>query len=171
MTLLCNEGQEKMNIRKASLQDLAVITNVEKQCFPAAEAATEEDFSKRLEVYPEYFWLLEDEGKLVSFVNGMATNEPDLADDMYQNAQLHQPDGQWQMIFGVNTLPAYRRQGYAGKLLKQVIQDAKKAGRQGVVLTCKEEMVSYYQKFGFVNEGQSESTHGAVVWYQMRLVF
>ena len=27
----------------------------------------------------------------------------------------------------------------------------------------------YYAKFGFVNEGVSGSTHGGVVWYQMRL--
>jgi hypothetical protein len=31
--------------------------------------------------------------------------------------------------------------------------------------------VHYYAKFGFVNEGVSGSTHGGVVWYQMRLKF
>ena len=39
------------------------------------------------------------------------------------------------------------------------------------VLTCKEALVHYYAKFGFVNEGVSGSTHGGVVWYQMRLKF
>ena len=29
----------------------------------------------------------------------------------------------------------------------------------------------YYAKFGFVSEGVSASTHGGVVWYQMRLTF
>ena len=34
-----------------------------------------------------------------------------------------------------------------------------------------EALVHYYAKFGFVNEGISGSTHGGVVWYQMRLKF
>lgn len=44
--------------------------------------------------------------------------------------------------------------------------------RKGLVLTCKERLVLYYAKFGFVDEGVSEkSTHGNVVWHQMRLSF
>ena len=31
--------------------------------------------------------------------------------------------------------------------------------------------VHYYAGFGFVSEGVSGSTHGGVVWYQMRLKF
>ena len=75
------------------------------------------------------------------------------------------------MIFGVNTLPAYRKQGFAGRLLERAIADAKAQGRKGLVLTCKDRLVHYYAKFGFVNEGVSESVHGGVTWYQMRLTF
>jgi len=75
------------------------------------------------------------------------------------------------MIFGVNTLPSHRRQGYAGLLLKHAIADARKQGRKGLVLTCKEQLLSYYAQFGFINEGISESVHGNVIWYQMRLTF
>ena len=42
---------------------------------------------------------------------------------------------------------------------------------QGLVLTCKEKLLHYYAKFDFANEGVSTSTHGGVVWYQMRLRF
>ena len=93
------------------------------------------------------------------------------ADEMYADASLHRENGAWQMIFGVNTIPACRRQGYAGQLLQQAIADARAQGRKGLVLTCKEALVHYYAKFGFVNEGVSGSTHGGVVWYQMRLKF
>ena len=51
------------------------------------------------------------------------------------------------------------------------ISDARAQGRKGLVLTCKEALVHYYAKFGFVNEGISGSTHGGGVWYQMRLKF
>ena len=73
------------------------------------------------------------------------------------------------MIFGVDVLPEFRRQGLAERLLKQVIADAKKEGRKGLVLTCKERLVHYYEKLGFVREGISESVHGGAVWYDMRL--
>lgn len=126
---------------------------------------------KRLTVYPNHFWLLEDGEKLVGFVNGMVTNEPILCDKMYEDANLHNENGQWQMIFGVNTIPEYRRQGCAAKVINKVISDAKVEGRKGLVLTCKEKLIHYYAKFGFKNEGISESTHGGAVWYDMRLTF
>ncbi|MBQ9931959.1 MAG: GNAT family N-acetyltransferase [Firmicutes bacterium] len=160
-----------MYIRKATIDDLTAIARVEAECFPAAEAATEASFRDRLTFYPEHFWLLFEEETLLSFVNGMVTDEPDLRDEMYEKAALHNEDGKWQMIFGVNTLPDHRRKGLAERVLKQVIADAKDQARKGLVLTCKEHMIHYYEKFGFVNEGVSPSVHGNVRWYQMRLEF
>ena len=160
-----------MEIHTATMTDLSAVTQLEAICFPAAEAASEESFARRLEHYPNHFWLLKDGDTLVSFVNGLATNEPDLRDEMYDNAVLHREDGAWQMIFGVDTHPDYRRQGCAGKLLEHVIGEAQAQGRKGLVLTCKKALVPYYSKFGFVSEGISQSTHGDVTWYQMRLTF
>ena len=161
-----------MRIRIATMADLAAVSAVEAACFPKAEAATERDFAARLAVYPNHFWLLEDDsGRLISFVNGLVTNEPSLRDEMYSNAALHDEAGDWQMIFGVNTIPSHRRQGLAGQVLRRVIGDAKAQGRKGCVLTCKDRLVHYYETFGFVNEGVSESVHGGAVWYGMRLTF
>ena len=111
------------------------------------------------------------DGTLVGFVNGMTTNEKDLADVMYENVSLHDEHGAWQMIFGVVTRPRYRKQGYAGELLKRMIAEARKEGRKGLVLTCKDPLVHYYAKFGFVNEGFLGSTRGGVTWNQMRITF
>ena len=160
-----------MKIRTATMADLPAVTRLEAICFPAAEAASEESFARRLEVYPNHFWILTDGKTVVSFVNGMVTDEPDLRDEMYDSADLHNENGAWQMIFGVDTHPAYRRQGCAGRLLAHVIAEAKAQCRKGLVLTCKDALVPYYAKFGFVSEGVSQSTHGDVVWYQMRLTF
>ena len=160
-----------MEIRKGTLKDLEAIAAVEAACFPAAEAATAEEFAGRLQQYGDHFWLLWEGKRLLAFVDGFCTDWPDLTDEMYADASLHRENGAWQMIFGVNTIPACRRQGYAGQLLQQAIADARAQGRKGLVLTCKETLVHYYAKFGFVNEGVSGSTHGGVVWYQMRLKF
>ena len=160
-----------MEIRKGTLKDLEAIAAVEAACFPAAEAATAEEFAGRLQQYGNHFWLLWEGERLLAFVDGFCTDWPDLTDEMYADASLHRENGAWQMIFGVNTIPACRRQGYAGQLLQQAIADARAQGRKGLELTCKEALVHYYAKFGFVSEGISGSTHGGVVWYQMRLKF
>ena len=141
-------------MRTATLADLDAVAAVEAACFPEAEAATREELADRLTHYGDHFWLLFD-----------------LTDDLYADASLHDAHGAWQMIFGVNTLPDYRRHGYAGQLIERAIADARAQGRRGLVLTCKDRLVHYYAKFGFVSEGVSESTHGGVVWYQMRLTF
>ena len=161
-----------MKIRTATMDDLDVIAGVEAECFPAAEAATKEEFAERIQYYGDHFWLLFDEEKLVAFVDGFVTNAADLTDEMYAKASMHEEDGAWQMIFGVNTIPAYRKRGLAGKLIERAIEDAREQGRKGLVLTCKDHLVNYYAKFGFENEGVSEnSTHGDAVWNQMRLTF
>ena len=160
-----------MEIRTATMTDLAAVTRLEEICFPPAEAATQASFARRLEAYPNHFWLLMDGNTPVSFVNGMVTDEPDLRDEMYEDASLHDENGAWQMIFGVDTHPDYRCQGCAGRLLEHVIAEAKSQGRRGLVLTCKAALVPYYSRFGFVSEGISQSTHGDVTWYQMRLLF
>ena len=160
-----------MIIRTATMDDLQAVAAVEAECFPAAEAATEEEFAERLKYYGNHFWLMFEEEKLIAFVDGFVTDEPNLTDEMYEKAELHNEDGAWQMIFGVNTIPSHRRHGYAGQLIQRAIEDAKVQGRKGLVLTCKDRLVPYYAKFGFKNEGVSESTHGNVVWYQMRLEF
>lgn len=160
-----------MNVRYATKEDIPAIAAVEAECFPAAEAATEKDFIDRVEHYGNHFWLMFDEGKLIAFLDGFVTDEADLTDEMYEKAAMHNENGAWQMIFGVNTIPSCRRHGYAGELIEYAIEDAKKQRRKGLVLTCKDKLISYYAKFGFKNEGMSKSVHGNAVWYQMRLTF
>lgn len=172
-----------MLIRHATMEDLDAIEAVEAACFPPAEAATNESLTARVATYPEHFWLLintdadddacfpasVEDGTLVGFVNGMTTNEKDLADVMYENVSMHDEQGDWQMIFGVDVAPVYQHRGCASYLLRRVILDSTIAGRKGIVLTCKERLVGFYSRLGFMDEGMSASTHGNVAWHQMRL--
>jgi len=151
-------------IRTAVMSDLDAVASVEAECFPPAEAATKEEFAERLRYYGDYFWLMFEDDKLIAFVDGFVTDEKDLTDEMYEKASMHNENGAWQMIFGVNTLPAYRKQGYAGELIREAIRTAKNQGRKGLVLTCKDALVPYYAKFGFQNEGVSGSVHGTAAY-------
>ena len=166
------DPEDRIVIRQASAEDLDALAAVEAECFPPAEAASRDEFAERLKSYGDHFWLMFKGDRLVSFVDGFVTDEPDLTDEMYEKAEMHRENGRWQMIFGVNTVPSCRCRGYAGVLIRRMIADAREQGRAGLVLTCKDALVPYYAKFGFVNEGRSEkSVHGGAAWNQMRLTF
>ena len=107
-----------MRIRTATQDDLDAICRVEAICFPASEAGTHESFAARLKVFPRHFLLLEDEGRLIGFVNGMVTDDRTISDVMFEQAELHKEDGKWQSVFGLDVLPEHRRKGYAGQLMR-----------------------------------------------------
>lgn len=158
-----------LELRNASLKDLDAISRLEEACFLPDEAASREKLKARLEVYPNHFWLLERDGRLVSMVNGMVSDEDDLHDEMYENANLHDEEGKWQMMFGVATDPAFRKKGYASILMKEAIKNCREDSRKGIKLTCKEEYLPFYEKLGFKNMGVSGSRHAGQIWYLMEL--
>jgi ribosomal protein S18 acetylase RimI-like enzyme len=160
-----------MDIRLATIEDLDNIVEIEKECFPVSEAATEESFRERLKVYPDHFWLLENDREIIGFIGGMVTNQLTIVDEMFEKAELHNESGNWQAIFGVTILPEYRRNGYAAMIMERVISDSKLQKRKGCILTCKDKLIRYYEKFGFKNCGLSKSVHGDEIWYDMRLEF
>lgn len=160
-----------MKIRTATLDDLIAVSKIEEKCFPPLEAATEKDFEQRLRIYPNHFWVMEKDSNLIGFVNGALCIEKDLCDEMYADASYHDPNGKWQMIYGLDVIPEQQHKGYATQLMNHAIQESKNRGYNGMVLTCKDYMIPFYERFGFVNEGISKSIHGNVTWYQMRLQF
>lgn len=87
-----------MRIKYATMEDLAAVAAVEAKCFPPAEAATEKEFTDRIRYYGNHFWLMYEGKKLIAFVDGFVTDEPDLTDEMYENAAMHNENGTWQMI-------------------------------------------------------------------------
>lgn len=119
-----------MEIRKGTLKDLEAIAAVEAACFPAAEAATAEEFAERLQQYGDHFWLLWEGERLLAFVDGFCTDWPDLTDEMYADASLHRENGAWQMIFGVNTIPPAADRGTPGSCCSRPLPTpGPKAGR------------------------------------------
>ena len=90
----------------------------------------------------------------------MATNERDLRDEMYEHAELHDPRGAWLMLFSVVTGPGQRHQGRASALMRRVLEESREK-REGVVLTCKEELLGFYGRFG---SGEHQLADGLSVW-------
>lgn len=160
-----------INIRRVSIEDLDAVSNVEARCFPEAEAATKSSFEQRIKTFPESFFVAEVDEKIIGFINGCITNETTIYDELFINAALHIPNGDYQAIFGLDVISEFRNQGIAAQLMNYMIEVSKLAGRKGVILTCKEKLIHYYSKFGFKNKGISKSTHGGSLWYDMILEF
>lgn len=158
-------------IRRVKPTDLDAVTEIEARCFPAAEAAGRAAFAQRIEAFPECFFVAERDGALIGFINGCATDEKTIRDEMFEDSGYHKADGAYQSIFGLDVVPEYQRQGIAAALMEALIQDAKEKGRRGLILTCKDRLIHYYETFGYVNCGVSGSVHGGAVWYDMLLEF
>lgn len=110
-----------MSIRNAELNDLEAIHKIEGVCFPPNQAASLNTLSERIKVFPQYFWLIEDNGTVKGFINGMITNYDTIKDEMFKNVHLHNENGTWQSVFGLAVLPEFQNKGYAGKLVHHLI--------------------------------------------------
>lgn len=158
-------------IRKAKLEDLQELSEVEANCFPEAEQASREALEARLHTFAGQFLVLELDGKVIGFINGMVTNQRTISDEMFEEASMHEEEGAWQSIFGLDVCLKHQGQGYGAQLMKAFIVHAKEEGRKGLILTCKKQLVAYYEGFGYRNMGLSKSVHGGAVWYDMELAF
>lgn len=158
-----------IQIRNATIKDLNSIYEIEQISFPPGEAASLSQFEQRLQVFPNHFWLLELNNKVIGHINGIVSNSDRIYDDMFKYTELHDENGQWQSIFGIAVLPEHRNNGYAGMLINRLIEASTQQNRKGIILTCKAPLIAYYTKFGFINIGLSDSKQGGQTWYDMKL--
>lgn len=156
-------------IRNACAQDAAAVAAIEALCFPAAEAASAATIAARIAAFPAYFFVAEENGALIGFVNGCVTNSPIIEDELFQDPSRHIPSGTHAAIFGLDVVPKRRRQGVAAQLMRHFISEAQRQGQRHVILTCKKHLIRYYETFGYANNGLSQSIHGGAEWYDMTL--
>lgn len=158
-------------IRQVRKEDIDAVTQVEAVCFPAAEAAQRDAFVQRIETFPESFFVAEKDGRIVGFINGCVTDSRTISDEMFEDVGLHQPSGAYQSIFGLDVVPEYQHHRLASRLMEHMIGEARRQGRRGLILTCKDRLIGFYEKFGYRELGLSKSVHGGAVWYDMILEF
>ncbi len=160
-----------VEIRHPTAEDAVSVAEAEKQCFPAAESASEEKIRGRIAAYGDQCWLLLEDGALAAYIFAMASDEADFLDGMYVDPSLHNPRGAWHMFVTFGVSPRFRGKDYGTVLLRHALDDAKAQGRKGCVGCCKEHMLKYYAPFGFRDEGVCGSELGGAEWHQVRLVF
>ncbi|MFR6111478.1 MAG: hypothetical protein ACLUIQ_09130 [Dialister invisus] len=86
-----------MEIRKATIDDLALVSAVEAEVF-SCRGGDKDSFKERYLLRQSFRILLK--GKIDFLCGRYETNLADLTDEMYEKADMHDEHGAWQMIFG-----------------------------------------------------------------------
>lgn len=160
---------ERFEFRSIHEDEADQAAAIEQVCFPSNEACSEKNMKERIARAPELFLVAIDKetGKIVGFVNGLATNEYAFRDDFFTNAGKHDPNGKNIMLLGLDVLPAYRKQGLGKELMYQYLRRERVNGRRMIILTCLQSKVKMYKKMGFQDEGISDSSWGGEKWHEM----
>ena len=160
---------ERFLFRDIRREDAEEVTEIEQICFPPNEACSARSMKARIEAAPELFLVAEDieTGRIAGFLNGLSTKETIFRDEFFTDIRLYDPEGGNIMLLGLDVRPEYRRQGLAREIVRQYAEREKKKGRSRLVLTCLENKVEMYQKFGFRDLGMANSTWGGEAWHEM----
>ena len=156
-------------IRHVLPQDIDECFVVESSGFPPEEAASRATIRLRIDRFPEGFLVAEVDGRVVGILNSAATDKADLSDEELKQLVGHDPAGRNLVVFALAVLPEYRKQGIARKLMSRFAEEARARGKENILLMCKQHLIAYYERLGFVQAGLSKSTHGGAEWHEMRL--
>ena len=161
---------ERFDFRTVKPEEAEAVAEIEQICFPPNEACTPERIKERIGVASDLFLVAidrENDGKIAGFLNGIATDEYAFRDEFFTDAGLHKDDGKNIMILGLDVLPEYRKQGLGRELVYNYCRREQARGRKRLVLTCLQNKVKMYTKFGFIDRGAANSTWGGEKWHEM----
>ena len=155
--------------RKIKIEEADIAADIEEICFPPHEACSRKHMKERIDVASDFFLVAIDKanGRMAGFLNGVATDEDRFSDDFFTDASTHNPEGKNVMLLGLDVIPEYRMQGLAKKLVSNYADFARDMGKKRLVLTCLDEKVPMYLKFGFRDLGESASVWGGEKWHEM----
>jgi ribosomal protein S18 acetylase RimI-like enzyme len=164
---LKNGVLEMLIIRNVTMNDLPDLVIIEHICFPIEEAATEEALKQRIQLIPDSFFVAEECGVVVGLVNGPVIEKEFITDDLFERIKQNPASGGHQTVLGVAVTPHFQTRGVATALLAHLEKEAISKNRESITLTCKEDLIRFYENVGYQNRGVSKSEHGGVQWYNM----
>ena len=156
-------------IRSVQLTDVVRCFEIESAAYSADEAASQAKIQIRAEQYPQGFIVLEVEHHVIGFINSGCADKVVMSDEHFKELKGHTPSGANLVIMSVVVDPVFQGRGYSAKLMTAFIEKAKSLNKAAIYLMCKEQYLKLYEKFGFQLLQKSDSTHGGMQWYEMKL--
>lgn len=140
-----------IKIIQASKSDLPEIGALQTSSFPAEKQQLSHILEESIRKCADTFLLARDENQLLGYI--------------LSSPQSDNP--QYLKVHSLVIESDHQRQGLGTLLLAALKEVALEDERDGINLTCHDYLIAYYEKHGFVNEGQSQSTFAGETWYDM----
>lgn len=160
----------ELQIRRVERADLDACCGLENVCYDLLEVAPRDFIEKRIECYPDGFYVAEVNGQVVGMVNSGATHKDDITDEGLKYLTGHVRNGRSAVIFSLAVHPDYRLKGIGRKLIAQMINVAEKKEKQRILLLCQEELIPFYTSLGFSQVGLASTNFGGKMLHQMEFV-
>lgn len=157
----------RVAIRRVERRDLQACVDLERQCYSAREAAPEFHLERRIEIYPDGFYVAELGGKVVGMINSGATHKEDITGEEFKHLIGHVRNGRNSVIFSLAVHPTHRRKNIARQLMEKLIEVAEEKEKMRILLLCRDNLIDFYQRLGFIHGGLSGSDFGGYRWHQM----
>ena len=153
---MSTNNMDRFEFRCIRPEETQQAIEIEQICFPPNEACSPKSLTERIKATAETFLVAEDKetGKLAAFLNGVPTDEEAFRDEFFTDISLSNPEGK--NILG-------------RELVSRYCQREAQKGRKKLFLTCLDEKVKMYEKFGFTDLGQANSTWGGEAWHAMSI--
>ena len=149
---MSTNNMDRFEFRCIRPEETQQAIEIEQICFPPNEACSPKSLTK-----------------LAAFLNGVPTDEEAFRDEFFTDISLSNPEGKNIMLLGLDVRPEYRMQGLGRELVSRYCQREAQKGRKKLFLTCLDEKVKMYEKFGFTDLGQANSTWGGEAWHAMSI--
>ena len=87
--------EEQFEFRSVRTEETDEAAALEQKCFPPNEACAPQFMKERIQAAAEIFLVAVDRGngRIAGFLNGIATEEKHLRDEVFTDASLHDPRG------------------------------------------------------------------------------
>jgi ribosomal protein S18 acetylase RimI-like enzyme len=147
------EGRKKVyHCEPAKLEDISKIYQIETEV-EHSNAATEETLRQRLNMFNDGFLVIKNrrKKKILGYIESIIWNDKDFQTfDEISNFPIHYNiRGTSLYIIFIATSKEHRKKGIAKKLMEEIEKQAKGFGIRTITLVAKDDLVTYYSKFGF----------------------
>lgn len=156
-----------MIIRNVRPEDWVKISEIEANNFSEQEASTKEVIKERCHLIQDTFLVAEIDDQIVGYIEGPVVSQPVLEDYLFQGVSKNPVIGGYIAVTSLSIDSHHQQEGIGIALLAALKDLAIAQERLGIILTCHEELISYYEMNGFTSLGLSDSKHGGSIWYLM----
>lgn len=123
---------------------------------------------ERIEVISDTFLIAETANEeICGYIVGPAITERYLSDDLFEKTIPNPANAAFQSVLSLAVHEKFRGLGIASQLLTELARVSAGQKRSAITLTCLAELIPFYERNHYRNEGKSNSAHAGETWYNL----